>query len=128
MATKKTALPKTWEAFCKQTGRNPKLLPTIKGGTKKEVNRAIAGFILPLVIAHCNEGPLDYTDTSQWKYYPRWVVKANKKNPSGFGLSYHDYDIWNTDANCGPAFSFFSVKALLHVTKYFKKYYEHLYL
>lgn len=129
MATKQTALPKTWEAFCKQTGRDPKALPNTKGLDEKTKNRIVAAFVLPLVINHVNgDNQPDYTNTDQWKYEPRWVVKANKKNPSGVGLSYYDCVFWNSYSLVSPAFVFTSVSGLQHVTKYFIKYYEALYI
>ena len=129
MATKQAALPKTWEAFCKQTGRDPKALPNTKGLDEKTKNRVLAVFILPLVIKHVNgDNQPDYTNSDQWKYEPRWVVNANKKNPSGVDLSYFDYDYWLAITFVGPAFVFTSVPGLQHVTKYFKKHYEALYL
>lgn len=129
MATKQTALPKTWEAFCKQTGRDPKALPNTKGLDEKTKNRVLAVFILPLVIKHVNgDTQPDYTNSGQTKYEPLWVVNANKKNPSGVGLSYDGYGSWHTRTNVGPAFVFTSMPGLQHVTKYFKKHYEALYL
>lgn len=129
MATKTAILPKTWEAFCKQTGRDPKALPNTKGLDEKTKNRILAVFILPLVIKHVNgDDQPDYTNTDQWKYEPRWVVKASKKNPSGVGLSYVGYDLWLADTDVGPAFVFTSIPGLQHVTKHFIKYYEALYV
>lgn len=130
MATKKRTLPKTWAEYCKLTGRNPKAFPdTSMYETEKDKRNAIANFILPLVIKYCNgDTPPNYHESDEYKYEPRWRVKADKKRPSGFGLSYCDYDFWTSNSYCGPRFAFIRLADLIHVTKYFVKYYEDLML
>lgn len=128
MAIKKTKLPETWEEFCKQTGRDPKILPDVSVYDDRDKKNAIANFKLPLIIRHCNGRQLNYNDSDEIKYEIWWEVIADKDQPSGLGLSYHDCDGWYTLTTCGPRFAYASVEILKHMVKYFKELFEDLYL
>lgn len=82
-------LPKTWSEFCKITKRDPKKLPDVSMYDKKHQKHAIADFKLTLIIEYCNEGWIpDYTNYNEYKYFPYFEVKADKKHLSGFSVSH----------------------------------------
>jgi hypothetical protein len=91
----------SFEDACKKTGDNPKKLPVVNGVAKRHQKRIIADYQLS-IIAEAMRGnqKADYTNRDDCKYFPVFVVKADKKRPSGFGLSYYYYGDPGFDFAC----------------------------
>jgi len=102
----KQAFPDTWEDFCKQTGRDPNVLPDVSAYDDRDKKHVIAAFKLIPMIRHVNGEEVDHTNSSQDKYEIWWRVVKDKSRPSGLGLSYRFYVFWTTSTICGPRFCF----------------------
>ena len=83
-----------FESACKITGNDPGKLPIVKEIPPKHRNRIVADYKLSIIAEALGGGNPDYTDTNQYKYFPYFEVKADKKRKSGFGLSYCGYVSW----------------------------------
>ena len=88
------------------------------------------------IIAHCkliivaealNEGwTPNWENSREYKYYP-WF-KVVKKEGSGFGLAYDDYDIWATTTAVGSRLCFQTYELAEYAGKQFKELFEDSYL
>jgi len=109
-------LPKSWEEFCEQTGRDPLLLPDTSVYEESNKAQAIANFKLNLLIPYCNKKPIPANDT----HYEIWWDKVkDTSRPSGVGLRYYVFDHWATTTNGGPRFAYVSPEVGKHMVKYF---------
>jgi hypothetical protein len=59
----------------------------------------------------------DWTDSSQWKYYP-WFEMGSS---SGVGFSYHDYVAWRTYSTVGSRLCFKSSDLAKHAGQLFEQ-------
>ena len=66
----------------------------------------------------------DYTNRSQWKYFPWFEVKANKKCLSGSGLSFYDTDCWTTNTAAGARLCFKDAETAEYAGKQFADIYK----
>jgi len=97
----------SFEAACKITGDDPKKLPIVKHIAKRHQKYIIAAYILPIIAEALKlNKTVDYTNTSQWKVFARFLVEADKDRPSGFGLSYRGYDCWHSLTGVGVRLCF----------------------
>ncbi len=127
----------SFEAACKITGDDPKKLPIVSGIALRHRKRIIADHKLT-VIAEALKTDLtgktkeridvDYT-SSDWKYFARFLVKANKDKRSGSGLSYYDSDHWTSHSYVGVRLCFNNSDTAIFFGKHFQKLHEdhHLY-
>mgnify|MGYP000856612924 CR=1 FL=1 len=88
--------------------------------------RAIADYKLCVITEAvnkqmCNGWEPDYTDASQWKYTPYFVVEKDKKSPAGVGFSHSTCDRWVTGSLVGSRLCLGSSDAVHFVNKHFKK-------
>jgi hypothetical protein len=120
---------KKWEEAFKIKGLDPKVLPDVSMLPDEYRKPVVAQFILNVVADVLNDGWVaDYTDSSQWKYHPYFLVKATKAKPSGSGLSYDVYVHWSTFTYCGVRLCYRDVETAEYAAKQFIKLYEDLYL
>ena len=69
-----------------------------------------------------NEGKdLDWSDRSQEKYYPWWVVKGEKGAGSGVALSLYDVGCDDASADVAPRHTFFDEAGARHYAQNFKE-------
>lgn len=116
--TSKQAFPKTWEEYCKQTGRDPKIIPDVSVYEDRDKKHAIADFKLTLMIRHINVDEVNYKYSGQTKREIWWDVVQDNSRPSGLGLSFYDCAYWHTTTYCGPRFAYLSVEAVEHAVKH----------
>lgn len=91
----------SFEEACTLTKRDPEKLPIVNHLPKEDRNHLIADYKLTTIAKALRGGnEADYTNDS-YKYNSVFVVKANKKKPSGFGLSYFVYDGWASLSGVG---------------------------
>lgn len=99
----------TWEAFCKLTKRDPKLLPDVSSwdkitGNKIKGQSLIAEHKIEVMLDWANEdADLSYGNPDTRKYYPWLLWENNKKKPSlsAFRLRDAIYVFGNTGAILG---------------------------
>ena len=97
----------SFEAACKDREIDPKKLPIVKGIEKRHQKRIIADYKLSIIAEAIRGGKTaDYTNINEDKWYVRFLVKADAKRPSGFGLSYYDYGLWYSNAHVGVRLCF----------------------
>jgi hypothetical protein len=78
----------TFESACKSVGGSSKKLPGVSHLPKKHRKRLIADYKLTIIAEALRGGKkANYHDKNEYKYFPWFVVKADEKRPSGFGLS-----------------------------------------
>lgn len=96
----------SFEDACAYTGDDPALLPIVDHLPKHQ-KRLVADYQLSIIAEALNEKKLpDYTDWNEVKYFPWFEVKADKKRPSGFGLSCDDFGFWYTNSYVGVRLCF----------------------
>jgi hypothetical protein len=80
----------SFEHACEILGRDPNALPEISMLPEKDQKAIVSHYKLTVIFEAANkingEWTPDWTDSSQWKYYP-WFNMS-----SGSGLSYFVYD------------------------------------
>lgn len=122
-------VPTTWALICKKKGISPTIPFDVSMLPKEMQNYFIACYQNPIIIEVLNDGWIpDYTDMDQPKYEIRWRVNADKKRPSGFGLSYDNYVYWNSFSLVGVRHCFKDYNTMMLYVKHFKKVAEHQYL
>jgi len=83
----------SYEAACKDQGRDPACRPDVsmlEPGLQKFINSAFELAVITKSLNKDEDGKVrkaNWNDHDEWKHYPWWNVKADKKNPSGSGLS-----------------------------------------
>lgn len=105
----------SFEAACKIIEVTPTNLPLVGKLPKRHQKRLVADYKLTIIVEAIRKKAvaegiaskgIDYTDTMQGKYHPVFVVKADAKRPSGFGLSFYGCVRWFSDSGVGVRFSF----------------------
>lgn len=92
----------SFEQACKVLGLSPSNLPKVGNLPVRHRKRIIADFKLTIIAEALKGGWVaNYSDTSQAKYYALFRVNADQKRPSGFGLSFGDFDYWFTYSRVG---------------------------
>ena len=121
---------KTFEAACKALKLNPaKVLPTVTTFPVKHRNALVAHAKLIIIAEALNEGwQPNWNDSSEWKYYPWFEVKADEKNLSGSGLAYYVFAYWLSLTAVGSRLCFKSRELAEYAGKQFKKLYEEYFL
>ncbi len=120
---------KTVEDCFKATGRDPKFLPEVSNLIEKDRKKVIADYKLTVVIEAINKSlPPDWSDSNEWKYYPRFWVEEDKAKPSGFGLSSDGYGHTHTYSLVVSRLTFRSLEGLKYAVKQFLELYEEVYL
>jgi hypothetical protein len=95
-----------FEAACKITGDDPTQLPIVEHVAARHQKRLLSDYKLSIIAEALKDNKkVDYT-TNQFKYNSVFRVKATKKNPSGVGLSYGDYDYWRASSGVGVRLCF----------------------
>ena len=125
----KATANKTWQSFFKENGLDPKVLPDVSMLAKEDRAPVIAQYIIQKTIKILNgDWVADYNDFNQLKYEPRFKVVADKKRPSGFGLSYLVCVYWLTFTFCGVRLVYKDLDTLKKGVKLLAKQYDELYL
>jgi hypothetical protein len=111
----------TFEKACNLQGLDPKKLPGVSRLPKRHQKRIIADYKLTIIAEAIKDGKhANYTDGS-WKYWPVFEVKADDKRPSGFGLSYDDFDDWHSHTSVGVRLCFPNRDQAIFFGKHFLK-------
>jgi hypothetical protein len=109
-----------FEDACKITKDNPKKLPIVTGIAKRHQKRQIADYKLSIIAeAMRGGGKADYNDAGEGKYFAVFRVKADKKRPSGFGLSCGYYDLWASGSAVGVRHCFLNSDQAIFFGKHF---------
>ena len=109
----------SFEAACKITGDNPKKLPVVTDIAKRHQKRSIADYKLSIIADAIRGGKnVDYTN-GRWKYHAVFSVEADEKRPSGFGLSYGDFDRWYTSSGVGVRLCFENIDQAIFFGEHF---------
>lgn len=112
------------EAF-KLTKRDIKKMPDVSMLDLKFQSFLISGYKTAVLTEAFNtdeNGKLwipNYNDSSEYKYEIWWNVKADKKHPSGSGLSSYVYGIWFTTSTVPACLCFKSRAIAIFVGKHF---------
>jgi hypothetical protein len=116
----------SFEDACKALKYNPlKCLPKVSGVPAKHRQALIDHAKLIIIAEAFNNGwTPNWNDSSQYKYYPWFWVKADKKRPSGFGLSYHDYVFTRSFTNVGSRLCFKNSDMAIFAGKHFNELYK----
>lgn len=111
----------SFEKACKAQGFDPKKLPGVSRLPKRHQKRIIADYKLTIIAEAMKGGKhANYTDGS-WKYWPVFLVKADDKRPSGFGLSCFDCGGWYSHASVGVRLCFPNSDQAIFFGKHFLK-------
>ena len=110
----------SFEDACKVTGDDPARLPAVIGIPLKHQKRLMADYKLSIIAdALRNNKPPDYNNLDEDKYFALFSVEANKKKPSGFGLSFSDYVYWYTASGVGVRLCFPTRELTIFFGKHF---------
>lgn len=116
---------KKWEDYFEHKGLDPKAMPDVSMLPVQYHKPLIAQYKLEVIIEVENDGWVaDYTNHNQIKYSPWFIVKADEKRKSGFGLSYGDYDGWMSVTDVGVRLSMKDVATVEAVANQFIDLYE----
>lgn len=120
---------KTWKSICKAKGIDPiKSLPFQNRSTEEGVNDTEEGvnafFKLSTIREVLNNGEDADWSSGEAKWFPWPNVVADKKKPSGFGLSYYDYGRTHSFTSVGSRLSFNRREKARHAFTYFQPVYE----
>ena len=119
---------KTFNDACKALKLKP-TLPDVSALPKKHQKALLAHYQLIIIAEALNEGwQPDWNNHSEYKYYPWFEVKANAKNPSGFGFSDTRYVYWRTSTSVDSRLCFKSSELALYAGKQFKELYKDYFL
>ena len=109
---------KTFEDACKALNITPatfdfSLMPI-------EHQKSMAAYCKLVVIANAlnEDWKADFENANQIKYVPYFIYR------SGFGLSYHGYDYWNTSALVGSRLCYKSRELAIYAAKQFADIYN----
>ncbi len=87
----------SYEAACEALRLSPENLPSVGKLPARHRKRIVADYKLTIIAEALQNGwRADYTNYDQYKYYPWFKVKADKKKPSGFGLSCRVFGGWRS--------------------------------
>lgn len=123
---------KTYEDACRLLKRNPKSLPIVSDIAPKHKKYIVANYKLVIITEALNKEysqnnglkktwQPDYTDSSQYKYYPWFEVKADKNTPSGFGFSAAGYGNWLTSTRVCSRLCFPTPELAIYSAQQFEK-------
>ena len=106
-------------------------IPDFSATPAKHQKALVAHYKIVIIVEAVNEGwQPNWADNNEWKYELWPDVIEDKSKPSGFGLSYGDYDVWGTTTSVGSRLCFKNSDLAKYAgTKFAKLYAEaHLYL
>ncbi len=111
---------KTFEDACTKLGIDPKQLPDSSGMLAELKKPIIAAYKLMVILKAINNGwTPDWTNSSQWKYYPWFRVLS-----SGFGFSDSDYYYVYSFTSVGSRLCTDTSEKALYVAKQFEQEYK----
>lgn len=109
---------------CKALNLDPAALLVVTGLPEKHQKALIAHYQLITIAQALNDGwEPDWTNHSQWKYYPWFDVEA-KEDKTGVGLSYHDYASTLSFTGIGSRLCYHSEELAAYAGTIFKDLYE----
>jgi hypothetical protein len=113
---------KTFEDACKVLNlESATIIPDFSLFPESDIDAMIAHAKL-IIIAKAINGDWtpDWTDSSQWKYYP-WFEMGSS---SGVGFSCDGYDFWSTYSGVGSRLCFENREKAKYVGKQFQELYK----
>ncbi len=120
---------KTYEDACKKLGVDPNALPEVSLLPVKDQAPVIAHYKLIKIAEALNNGwQPDWTKSSEYKYFPYFVIKKDKEHPSGFGFSFTSYADWRAFAHVGSRLCFKSSDMALYAGEQFADLYKEYFL
>jgi hypothetical protein len=115
---------KTFEDACKCLSLDTEKLPDMTGIPEEFHKPVIAGYKLLIVYKAINNGwKPDWSNSSQWKYYPWYEVLSSG---FGFSLTFFYYDC--TFASVGSRLCTDSSEKALYIAEQFKDLYKDYFL
>ncbi len=115
---------KTFEEACEALGY-PTELPVFLKPVHKHHKAIIAHYKLVIIVEAVNDGwQPNWADMEERKFELWPDIVEDKTKPSGFGLSYDGYGVWDTATYVGSRLCFVSREAAKHTFETFKELYE----
>lgn len=115
---------KSFEDACAKEGIDPKKLPDVSMIPEEFAKPIISAYKLMVIFKAINNGwKPDWSNSSQWKYYPWFVVLA-----SGFGFSYSCYYYGHSHTAVGSRFCTDSIEKAMYIAEQFKAEYKDYFL
>jgi hypothetical protein len=113
---------KTFEDACKVLNlESSTIIPDFSLFPESDIDAMIAHAKLIIIAKAINrDWTPDWTDSSQWKYYP-WFKMGSS---SGVGFSYDGYDYWATLSTVGSRLCFENREKAKYVGKQFQELYK----
>jgi hypothetical protein len=112
----------SYEEACEFLKRDPNAKPDVSKLPEDEGIYIVNHYELMVINMAINKKRKpDYTKKSEWKYYPIWVVEADKERPSGFALSHPGCVYWAADTGVGSRFALYSEEDALYSAKQFEE-------
>lgn len=115
---------KTFEDACVALNLNPNHLPDVSAIPERMRKRTIADYKLCVIAEALNEGwQPDWSNYSEYKYFPYFDVEASKETPSGSGLSFHGCDYSGSRTVVGSRLCFRTRELAVYAGKQFIEIY-----
>lgn len=121
---------KTFEDACNALNINPETsLPEVTMLPEKHQKAVVALTKLIIIAEALNEGwQPDWSDSTQWKYYPWFDMEDSVKQPSGSGLSFFGYADGRSFSVVGSRLAYKSRELARYAGKQFAKEYADYFL
>ena len=120
---------KTFEDACKKLGIDPKHLPDVSMFPEIHQKAIIAHYKLVIIAQAINDGwQPDWSNRSQYKYFPWFFVEADSENKAGSGLSFDVYVNGYADSFVGSRLSFETSEQAKYAGEQFKELYAEYFL
>lgn len=120
---------KTFEDACKALAIDPKALPQVSMLPAAQQKAIVAHYKLVIIAQALNDGwQPNWSDSSEYKYFPWFKVNATAKTPSGSGLSFGVCGTWITATDVGSRLCFKTRELAEYAGKKFKALYEQYFL
>lgn len=119
---------KSFEDACKALKIGTEL-PDVSKLPERHAKAIVAHYKLVIIAQALNEGWVpDWSNRSEWKYYPWFDVEASKEQSSGSGLSYYVCVCVCTHTPVGSRLAFKSEEVAKYAGTQFVELYEEYYL
>lgn len=114
----------SFKAACKAQGI-PSVLPDVSALPEMHQKSILAFYMLTIIIQALNAGWVpDWSNHNEYKYYNWFLIEADKKRPSGFGVSGSYYTPSGTSANVGSRLCFKTRELAQYAREQFKDLYQ----
>lgn len=111
----------SFEKACKVLKLSPTNLPKVGNLPARFKKRLVSDYKLSVIAEAIRGGNLDMSKT---RYNAVFTIQPDSKKPSGFGLSFCDFDLWGSCSNVGVRLEFNNWNQATFFGKHFMK--EHV--